>query len=189
MVDQLIEDAIERSVTEARQAIDRHGVSEKAMQAIQKALRKLASTPGLGEATSLQELHRSGAAASVLASEGPEGITLVYGRFPPEQPTPVHDHGSWGVAYVLAGKDRYIHWKRLDDASDPHQAALAVEYDRVLEPGDSVYWFEPPSDIHSQQGYDGETAWELVMFGHDPMQVDRHYFDVDSGEVITAKPQ
>lgn len=189
MANQLIQDAIERSIVEARQAIDEHGVSETAMRAIQKALHKLASTPNLGEAASLQELHSSGAAASVLASEGAEGITLVYGRFPPDQPTPIHDHGSWGVAYVLAGQDRYIHWKRLDDGSDPHRATLEVEYDRVLEPRDSVYWFSPPHDIHSQQGHDGETAWELVMFGHDPMQVDRHYFDVDSGEVITAKPQ
>jgi predicted metal-dependent enzyme (double-stranded beta helix superfamily) len=189
MADQLIKNAIERSLIEARQAIDEHGVSDTAMQAIQKALGKLASTPGLGEAASLQELHRSGAAASVLASEGADGITLVYGRFPPDQPTPVHDHGSWGVAYVLAGQDRYIHWKRLDDGSDLRQATLEVEYDRILEPGDSVYWFDPPRDIHSQQGHGGETAWELVMFGHDPMQVDRHYFDVDSGEVIAAEPQ
>lgn len=189
MAEQLIKEAIERAVIEARMAVDQYGLSETAMQAVQEALRQLASTPGLGEAASLQELHRSGAAASVLASEGADGITLVYGRFPPDQPTPVHDHGSWGVAYVLAGQDRYIHWKRLDDGSDPHQARLEVAYDRVLEPGDSVYWFGPPHDIHSQQGHDGETAWELVMFGHDPMQVKRHYFDPVSGKVITAKPQ
>ena len=189
MGDQSVKEAIEGSLIGARQAIDQHGVSEMAMQAIQKVLRNLASMSGLGEAASLQELHKSGAAATVLASEGTEGITLVYARFPPEQPTPIHDHGSWGVAHVLSGRDRYIHWKRLDDGSDPRQARLEVDYDRILEAGDSVYWFDPPHDIHSQQGHNGETAWELVMFGHDPMQVDRHYFDVDSGEVITAAPQ
>jgi predicted metal-dependent enzyme (double-stranded beta helix superfamily) len=189
MSDEAVRAAIDTSLIKARQAIDRHGVSRMAMEAIQKILHNLASTPGLGEAASLQELHQSGAAATVLASEGAEGITLVYGRFPPEQPTPIHDHGSWGVAYVLSGRDRYIHWKRLDSGGEPGRAMLEVEYDRVLSPGDSVYWFDPPGDIHSQQGYEGGTAWELVLFGHDPMQVDRHYFDVDTGEVATAKPQ
>jgi len=181
--------AIEKSVSKTRQIVDRHGVSEVSMQSIQQVLHELASTPGLGEAASLQEIHKSGAAAVALASEGADSITLVYARFPPQKATPVHDHGSWGVAYVLAGHDRYIHWQRLDDGADPHQARLVVEYERILGPGDSVYWFAPPSDIHSQQGYNGETAWELVMFGHDPMQVERHYFDIDSGNVTTAKPQ
>lgn len=189
MTDQLVKDAIEETVTKTREAIDKHGVSTTAMQIIQELLGQLASTPGLGETASLQELHRSGAAATILASEGAEGITLMYAHFPPEQPTPVHDHGGWGVAYVLAGHDRYIHWKRLDDGSDPHLATLEVEYDRILEPGDSVYWFDPPGDIHSQQGHNGETAWELVMFGHDPMQINRHYFDIESGQVTTAMPR
>ena len=182
-----IEDTIKTSLIEARQAIDEHGVSERGMQAIQSVLHRLASTPGLGEAVTLQELHSGSAAVAVLASEGSDGITLMYGRFSPDQPTPIHDHGSWGVAYVLSGRDRYIHWKRQDDGRDPGRATLEIEYERVLAPGDSVYWFDPPADIHSQQGYAGETAFELVMFGHDPMQVDRHYFDVDSGKVVTAR--
>ena len=153
-----VKDAIEECVRRARQAIDHNGVSEMAMEAVQEALCELASTPGLKEAASLKEVHKSGAAASVLASEGAEGITLVFARFPPERPTPVHDHGSWGVAHVLAGHNRDVHWERLDDGRDPHRAASEVKYGRILEPGDPVYWFDPPNDIHSQQGHDGETT-------------------------------
>ena len=181
--------ALDDAVRCARQAIDRHGVSDPAMRQIQECLRELAATPGLGAVTTLEELHESGAAAKVIASEGAEGITLIYASFPPERPTPIHDHGSWGVAHVLAGRDRYIHWRRVDDGEEPHHAHLEVAYERLMRAGDSVYWFGPPQDIHSQQGHAGETAWEFVMFGHDPMQVERHYFDLESGQVTSARPQ
>ena len=95
--------AITETLKQARRAIDQHGVSEAAMRDIQAALHRLAQIPGLKDHATLQELHRSGAAATVLASEGRDGLTLVYARFPPEAPTPVHDHSTWGVAYVVAG--------------------------------------------------------------------------------------
>lgn len=180
--------AITETLKQARRVIDQHGVSEAAMRDIQAALHRLAQIPDLKDHVSLQELHRSGAAATVLASEGRDGLTLVYARFPPEAPTPVHDHSTWGVAYVVAGHDHYVHWERLDDAADPALARLQVKYEQVLGPGDSVYWFDPPQDIHHQQGH-GETALELVLFGRNAMQVTRHYFDTQTGRVSVAKPQ
>ena len=140
------------------------------------------------EQVHLQELHGNTAAATVLASEGREGLTLVLARFPAEAPTPVHDHSSWGVAGVVAGHDRYIHWERLDDGSDPDRADVRVLYDTVMGPGDSVYWFDSPHDIHSQQGQSGEAAWELVLFGRDAMRTTRHYFNPETGQVRTDTP-
>jgi predicted metal-dependent enzyme (double-stranded beta helix superfamily) len=180
--------AITATMEEARRAIDEHGVTETAMRRIQTALHKLAQTPGLHDQASLRELHRSGAAAAKLASEGPDGLTLVFARFPPDAPTPIHDHGTWGIAYVIEGHDRYIHWMRLDDGGRPEQAQLRVQYEKALGPGDSVYWFDPPGDIHSQQGQN-ETAWELVLFGKNALQATRHYFDTATGHVTEAKPQ
>lgn len=92
------------------------------------------------------------------------------------------------MAHVLEGQDRYVHWQRLDDGSDPERAELSVKYEKVLRPGDSVYWFDPPHDIHSQQGYE-ETAWEPVLFRRDAMRSARHYFDIDTGRVTVAKPR
>ncbi len=180
--------AIVATMAEARQAINEHGVTEVAMGRIQVALRKLAQTPGLHNHAAMQGLHRSGAAAAKLASEGPDGLTLVTARFPPDAPTPVHDHAAWGVAYVIEGHDRYIHWTRVDERANPQQAQLRVQYEKILEPGDSVYWFDPPGDIHSQQGHNG-TAWELVLFGKDALQATRHYFDTATGKVTEAKSQ
>ncbi len=179
---------IRETIAKARRAIDEHGVTESAMRQIQAALHELAQAPGLHEHASLQELHRSGAAAAILASEGLDGLTLVFARFPPDAPTPIHDHSTWGVAYVIEGHDRYTHWERVDDGHDPDHAQLHVQYEKVLGPGESVYWSDPPGDIHSQQGQN-ETAWELVLFGKDALQAARHYFDAATGHITVAKPQ
>lgn len=96
--------AITHTMAEARRALDEEGLTELALQRIQQTLRELAKAPGLVEQVGLRELHGSAAAATVLASEGSEGLTLVLARFPAEAPTPVHDHNSWGIACVIAGR-------------------------------------------------------------------------------------
>ena len=98
-------------------------------------------------------------------------------RFPPDRATPIHDHGTWGLLCVARGTDRYVHWERLDDGSQTGHAELQIAFERTLGPGDVVSWLDPPGDIHSQQGHDGETAFELVFFGRNPMSSVRHYFD------------
>lgn len=183
-----LQQAIARTLAAARRAIDEHGITEAAMLRIQQALGSLAKTPGLKEHSALREMHGTDAASTVLASEGSEGLTLIFARFPATAPTPIHDHGSWGVAYVVEGLDRYTQWERLDDGSDPEHAKLQVQYEKILTPGGSVYWLNPPHDIHSQQGH-GEPAWELVLFGRDVMHIERHYFDREKGLVVTAMPQ
>ncbi len=183
----LLHDAIEETVAEARRAVNEHGVTEAAMQRIQAALGQLARAPGLKDRNDLLELHGGGAASAVLSSDGPDGLTLILARFQPGKTTPIHDHGSWAVAYVVEGKDRYIQWERLDDGNDSEQAKLQVEYERTLGPGDAVYWFDPPHDIHSQEAIGGVT-WELLLFGRNPLRGTLHYFDTATGRVTTKEP-
>jgi hypothetical protein len=63
-----------------------------------------------------------------------------------------------------------------------------VQHEKVLGPGESVYWLDPPHDIHRQQGHESEAALEVVLFGRDAMQTTRHYFDPETSLVRTASP-
>jgi hypothetical protein len=182
-----VDDAIARTMSEARLAVKELGVSEAAMRRIETALSELARTPGLKERASLRQLHGGGGASGVLASDGEDDLTLLLARFEPGKSTPIHDHGSWAVAYVIEGEDRYTQWERLDDGSDPAQAKLRVKYERTLRAGDAVYWFDPPHDIHSQEAMD-VVSWELLLFGKNPQQGILHYFDRESGRVTTRSP-
>ena len=185
-----IDRAIQRTMEEARRAIDDLGVTEAAMPRIEAALDRLAQNPGLKEEKEgeLREVHGGGVASAVLASEIDNGLTLILARFQPGKSTPVHDHGTWAVAYVLEGRDRYTQWERLDDGNDPQHAELKVKSETLLRPGDTVHWLNPPHDIHSQQAID-VFAWELILFGSNPLQGTLHYFDPATGRVEEKKPQ
>src|SRR4029077_18773984 len=109
---------ITETMAEARQIVNEHGISEASMHQIQAALGRLAKVPGLIARADVRELHHGGGgAATVLATEGEEGLTLMLARFKPDAPTPVHDHGTWGVAYVVDGRDYYTEWERVDNGN------------------------------------------------------------------------
>ncbi|MBF6592501.1 MAG: hypothetical protein IVW57_18475 [Ktedonobacterales bacterium] len=182
-----IHDAVNGFMACARAILAREGATEVALRQIGDELRALAQTPGLIPATQGAALHQGDASITTLHSDGPQGLTLYVAQMGDAAPTPIHDHNSWGVACVIAGRDRYQHFERLDDGADGDRAHLRLLYERELQPGDVVVWTAPPHDIHRQQGIAG-PAWELLLFGIDVMALPRHYFDMEHGAVRTAMP-
>lgn len=185
--------AFEATISAARQAVNKYGVTDSAMMQIQSALAKLASKPSLKERAKYEHLHGSaGANAALLASEGDDGISLFIARFNSGQATPVHDHLTWGVVYVLEGRDHYIHWEPKYGEKDSSHTELQVAQESILEPGSSVYWFGPPHDLHSQEAK-GAAVWELVLAGKNllsPLVIDhRHYYDPKTGRVTKTPPK
>jgi predicted metal-dependent enzyme (double-stranded beta helix superfamily) len=135
--------------------------------------------PGFVPEAEMKSLHGGDSTFTILQTD-PDGLTLMLARFSAAEETPVHDHGSWGIACVVRGSDRYRHY-RVDGGR------VSLLYEKVLAPGDFVTWPDPPGDIHSQQGI-GEAAWELVLFGKDVTRIPRHYHDLETGRVRTALP-
>jgi predicted metal-dependent enzyme (double-stranded beta helix superfamily) len=163
-------------------------------EAIGSYLRRLAASPEILARTGAGTTPRQGTHGMDIRGgeihKEPDGtLALMLARFPHEAETPVHNHHSWGVVCVVAGRDRYVQWRRLDDGAQPGHAEVAVEYERILAPGEVVHFADPPGDIHSQQGHDGAPVWELVFFGRDPNVRPRLYFDperrtVQAGQAI-----
>jgi hypothetical protein len=149
-------------------------------------LRPLSLDPSLIDDTKLAALHHSDAGFTIVG-HGPTGSTLMLARFPAEAPTPIHNHNSWAVIYVIRGRDRHIQWAREDDGLVPGRARIHATDSRELGPGDIAWLPPPPADIHSQQGID-QPAWELVYFGLDPTRAPRLYFDPDRGLVEERSP-
>ena len=156
------------------------GVTADSLRAVGNLLAESSREPGFVPAGEMRSLHGSDASFTLLQSD-PDGLTLMLARFPESAETPVHDHNSWGVACVVSGRDRYRHWE-LNDAG-----GVRVLYERELEPGAFVTWLDPPGDVHSQQGVDGD-AMELVLFGKNVTVIPRNYYDPETGTVRTALP-
>jgi predicted metal-dependent enzyme (double-stranded beta helix superfamily) len=170
-----------------RRVIGGQTPSEDTVPLVVACLHELGQVSGLKEAVPLRPLHRGTAAGNVLASEGPQGITLFIARLSPETPTPIHDHGTWGIAYVVEGRSRYLRWSVSPETDRSGTPGLQRVYDRILGPGSSE-WYVPPEDIHCQQG-DGDYAWELVAFGRDVTRFPRRYFDPETGRTTIIQPE
>ncbi len=155
------------------------GADEPCREAVGRLLAEESRRPGFVPDADMQSLHGGDSTFTILQTD-PDGLTLMLARFSPHEETPVHDHGSWGIACVVKGRDRYRHY---------HDAGgrVALLYEKELTPGGFVTWPDPPDDIHSQLGID-EAAWELVLFGKDVTRIPRHYHDLETGKVRTALP-
>ena len=153
------------------------GTDESRRDAVGRLLGEESRRPGFVPEAEMSTLHGGGATFTILQSDD-DGLTLMLSRFSAGQETPVHDHGSWGVACVIRGRDRYRHYAIA-------KGNVSLLYEKELAPGDFVTWPDPPHDIHSQMGI-GEPAWELVLFGKDVTRIPRHYHDLETGEVRTA---
>ncbi len=139
-----------------------------------------------GHATARQGTHGMDIRGGEIHKEPNGTLALMLARFPHESETPVHNHNSWGVVCVVAGRDRYVAWRRRDDGSRPDYAEVEVEYEQILAPGEVVHFPDMPNDLHSQQGVDA-PVWELVFFGRDPNVQPRLYFDPQTNHVHAAQ--
>ena len=153
------------------------GVTEERLEAIGRLLVEASLKPGFVTEGEMQSLHGSESSFTILQTD-PDGLTLMLSRFSPEAPTPVHDHKSWGVACVVKGRDRYTHWEPAPGGG------VRVLYEKELGAGSFVTWLDPPHDVHSQQGIEGD-AMELVLFGRDVTKTARNYYDAETGKLIT----
>ncbi len=178
----------ERLVADARALLDRDGVTAATLRAVGSRMQRTAEGFDGRTIAGLKALHGTDSSSAVLHSESSDGLTLVLSRFPPEAPTPVHNHGSWGVALVMEGRDHHVHWRRLDDGMTPGRARLKIDADEIVPEGEFVSWLGPPGDIHSQQGV-SRPVYELVLFGRNVMVHPRLYFDPRAETVTERLPQ
>lgn len=116
----------------------------------------------------------------------PDGSLQVYVvEFAPGQPTPVHDHVTWGLIGVCGGEQRTSRYQRVDEGDDPNHARLRLLSDDILERG-AVYPLLPPNDIHSIETVGDQPSYSLHVLGVDLGRQRRHIFDVETGEVTTV---
>ncbi len=155
------------------------GADGPSREAVGRLLAEEAARPGFVPDAEMHSLHGGDSTFTVLQTD-PDGLTLMLAKFSALEPTPVHDHGSWGIACVVRGRDRYRHYRN-------DGGTLTLLYEKELGPGGFVTWPDPPHDVHSQQGVD-EPAWEVVLFGKDVTRIPRHYHDLETGTVRTALP-
>lgn len=175
------ETIIEAFITDVKAILTDEGPTEAGLTRIAERMKAITTEPALTEtAEEFGNAHDGLGRQSRPLYTDETGLTLVRARFPSETNTPIHNHGTWGVIAVYAGKDRVQEYRRLDSGDGEGDAEITFSAERVLGPGDTAIIPHPPQDIHAQQGVDGETALEFVLFGKNAMEIPRLYFDPEA---------
>jgi predicted metal-dependent enzyme (double-stranded beta helix superfamily) len=124
-----------------------------------------------------------------LYNSEPDGSLQVYVvEFAPGNPTPVHDHLTWGLIGICGGAQKTTRYERVDDGSDPRRADLRLIEERVLERG-AVYPLLPPNDIHRIETVGDQPSYSLHVLGVDLGRQHRNIFDPEQGTVTPVSGQ
>src|SRR5207247_7314007 len=115
------------------------GVEEHRLKAVGRLLAEASHEPGFITETEMRTLHGTGSSFTLLQSD-PDGLTLMFSRFLPDEETPVHNHGSWGVACVVSRRDRYRRWQLDADGTGK------VQDETALGQGQYVLWYNQHHD-------------------------------------------
>ncbi len=175
------ETIINAFITDVKAILAEEGPTDAGLQRIAARMKAITTEPALTEtAEDFGNAHDGLGRQSRPLYTDETGLTLVRARFPPETSTPIHNHGTWGVVAVYAGKDRMQEYRRLDSGEGEGHAEIAFSAEHILGPGDTAIIPHPPQDIHAQQGADGEVALEFVLFGKNAMEIPRLYFDPEA---------
>lgn len=191
-----METVVRRFIDDVKQILAETEASEVDLHALAERMGEFVCEPvirnaraGLLDRAEGATMYRDVGRRSEVVYTDETGLTLVRSRFDPQEPTPIHSHGTWGVIGVYAGRDRHQSWSRRDSGTGAGHAEVEMLEQRILMPGDVELIPYPPQDIHVQQG-DGEPAFEFVLFGKNAMVIPRLIFDPinqEAREVIPAQ--
>jgi len=81
------------------------------------------------------------------------------------QGTPVHDHGTWGVAGVVTNELKVTNYYRTDDRSKEGHAELREAFGAVASAGSVSYVLPPNEEIHKMDNISDKTTISLHVYG------------------------
>lgn len=179
-----MERATDAFLEDVRAILARDDPNEQGIERLAERMRTLVRDPDVlashhefASSVAAGRLYSDTGRTSLVLYTDKSGLTLVRSRFDPDEATPIHSHSTWGIVGLYAGRDRHQAWRRCDDGDGEGHAIVELVEERVLEPSDVVVIPHPPQDIHRQQGYGGESAYEFVLFGANAMVIPRLIFD------------
>ena len=103
--------------------------------------------------------------------------------WPPGVGSPVHDHGTWGVAGIFRNRMTITEYARLDDGTKPEFARLRETKSIEAEAGGVGIVLPPDREIHKMENRTRELSASLHVYGQEIREA--HRFDLKTNKVET----
>lgn len=96
---------------------------------------------------------------------------------------PPHDHQTWGLLGLYAGKMHETRYRRVDNGSDPLHCTLRRVADVDARTGDVWHLLPPNEESHALENRSGTPVIEIHVYGRDLLNLARHIFELKTGTV------
>jgi len=148
----------------------------------QEFFKKLLSDPGF---LNLQPTSVYRNEITLHRSPGQSFSVLAY-IWEPHRPSPIHDHGSWGMIGSLIRPVREIKYRRLDGGRVEGYAELERTSSRVIEPGGTSHVLPLDEGIHQMGTAGDQLAVSVGVYGKSIRQGYSQFFDPSGKTVVRA---
>lgn len=88
----------------------------------------------------------------------------------PGQSTPIHDHGTWGVAGVVANELKVTNYDRIDDKQKRGYAEIRSSFNTIAKAGTVTYVIPPDEEIHKMENVSEKNSISLHVYGKELFQ-------------------
>ncbi|MBR8828021.1 MAG: cupin [Gomphosphaeria aponina SAG 52.96 = DSM 107014] len=149
-VEDVMNEAVEKETTEA-----------DFLPTLRRLVRKLVLNCYWVKTQYPEPCTKTGISIKMLYDELGLPITVQTETILPGEGTPIHNHGTWGVVAILAGKQKNRNWRR--SPSPEYQDKIEQVGEIVLEPGDIISF--TPEAIHSVEAVGEEPTITFNLYG------------------------
>ena len=104
----------------------------------------------------------------------------------PHRPSPVHDHGAWGLIGPLIQPVREIKYRRLDDGRIAGFAELEKTSSQVIQPGGTSHVLPLDEGIHQMGAAGEQMSVSVGVYGRSIRQGYSQFFDPAGKTVVRA---
>ncbi|MGG0381701.1 cysteine dioxygenase family protein [Priestia filamentosa] len=106
-----------------------------------------------------------------------ESFVIAVTIFNPGQPSPMHDHGTWGVIGVVQGVEHETKYARPSNENEP----LTVLRDRYIREGEVGTCCSSEQDLHRVECASSVPCVGIHVYGRNIGKVERHMYDPQTG--------
>jgi len=150
-----------RFLTEVEDILAAEPADERRIMAIAPLVRKLLISSYWLQLEFVRPNPNPGWSVRFLYQEHQFPLTVQMVAWLPGQPSPIHNHGTWGIVAVVNGQEKNRFWRKAPTAKHPHRIEPAG--DRTLMPGDLISFL--PNAIHSVEPLGDEPAVTFNIYG------------------------
>ncbi|MBX9971069.1 hypothetical protein H7K06_26480 [Priestia aryabhattai] len=162
-------------IHDVEQIVQEGGGEETLISKISERMKKLLKLGNVLPTQYMQPQPKSALYPLYIAPD--ESFSIAITVFNVGQPSPTHDHGTWGVIGVVQGVEHEIKYARPSSENEP----LTVLKDRYIQEGEVGICCSSEQDLHQVECASSVPCVGIHVYGRNIGKIERHIYNSQTG--------